>query len=322
MQHYKPFKIKTIHKDREAQKFFHKTISHKLLCKCILKRIKINKDSTILVTGMTGSGKSTFVGKLCFNNFGDIDNVKVPGEKMYTDDNFIINPEDLASRMITDKGNVLWADESRDGISSKNWNSVINKTIISRKNKNRKRGIVSFILLPYEKEVDKSFLNHITMWIFIRLRGIGEVYVSSSSRKGGQALSVQRIIDREDKWFKENPGRTRVSPTIHPEYIGDVNFGAFTIAEEKRYEHLVKIHHASGKLTDEEEQKMNVKDNKELEKHIPEILNEVEKGTIKSKREMWEKLKELTKFEDALLIRHINRHLKIRGYKNFNSFEV
>lgn len=242
---------------------------------------------------------------------------------MFIDDNFIVDPQDLASRMITDKGNVLWSDESRDGISSRGWNSEINKTIISRKNKNRKRGIVTFILLPYEKEVDKSFLNHITMWIFVKKRGYAEVYVSNNTRKGGQALSVQRIIDREEKWFKENPGRNNVRPIIHSEYIGELYFGAFSKAEEKRYNALVEKHHASGKLTEEEEERLNPQiDNKQAEKQIPIILDEVEAGTMKSKRDMWDKLKELTKFDDALLIRHINRHLKIRGFKNFNSFEI
>lgn len=320
---YKNFNRKTIHRDRDAAKFYHYYIPQKKLCEALRDRGKINKASTVLTTGFTGVGKSTLTAKLCFNFFENMDNIKVEGEKMFSDENFIIDPEVWATRMITDKGSVLLMDEARDGISSKSWNSQINKTIISRKNKNRKRGIISFILLPYETEVDKSFLNHITMWLFVKKRGIAEVYVASNSRKGGQGLSVQRIIDREKKWFKENPRRTVVDPTIHEEYIGSVVFGAFSKAEEKRYNALVEKHHATGKLSAEEEERMNpVIDKKELEKQIPLILDEVEAGTIKSKREMWDKLKEVTKFDDALLIRHINRHLKIRGFKNFNSFEI
>lgn len=323
MATYNQFRKKTIHPDNDAKVFHHFSLPQNKLCFALRERINVNKDSTVLVSGKTGCGKSTLVGKFCFNFFAEMDNLKIEGEKMYNDNNFIIDPEDFATKMISDKGNVLWLDEARDALSSKNWNSQINKTIISRKNKNRKRGIVSFILLPYEKEVDKSFLNHITMWIFIKKRGVGEIYVANNSRKGGQALSVQRIIDREEKFYKENPLKRNVRPIIHPEYIGSVYFGEFTKAEEKRYEALVKKHHASGKLTEEEEEKINPqRDIKEIEKEIPLALNQVEKGEIKSKRELWEKLKELTKFDDALLIRHINRHLKIRGYKNFNSFEI
>ena len=320
---WKNYNKKTIFRDRDAGKFWHYYIPQNKLCDALRDRIKINKDSTVLITGFTGVGKSTIAGKLCFNFFGNMDNIKVEGEKMFSDDNFVIDPEIWAARMITDKGSVLFVDEARDGISSKSWNSKTNKTIISRKNKNRKRGIVSFILLPYENEVDKSFLKHITMWIFVKKRGVSEVYVASNSRKGGQGLSVQRIIDREAKWFKENPRRTVVDPTIHPEYIGSIVFGAFTKTEEKRYNSLVDKHHASGKLSAEEEEKINpLPDRQELERMVPDVLDKVESGEIKSKREMWDRLKEVTKLEDAILIRNINRHLKIRGFKNFNSFEI
>jgi hypothetical protein len=320
---YKNWSNKTIHLDSDAKMFHHYSLSQKNLCCALRDRIEVKKDSTVLLTAPTGYGKSTLAGKLCFNFFSQLDNPMVEGEKMYDDDDFVIDPEDYASKMIVYKGRVIFWDESRDGLSSKNWNSKINKNIIARKNKNRKRGIVSFILLPYETEVDKSFLKHITMWIYIKKRGVGEIYVANNSRKGGQALNVQRIIDREAKWFKENPGKRVVRPTIHPEYIGNVFFGAFSKAEEKRYNALVDKHHASGKLTDEEEEKINpIKDAKELEKEIPIALDLVENGEIKSKRELWDKLKEITKFDDTLLIKHINRHLKIRGFKNFNSFVI
>lgn len=321
---FKQWNKKTIFRDRDAKMFFHRYITYQRLCDALRDRIAIKKDAVVLITAPTSLGKSTLAGKLCFNYFFEMDNIKKEGEKMFTDDNFIVDPEDYAKKMIMDKGNVLWWDESRDGLSSKNWNKEINKTIVSRKNKNRKRGIISFILLPYETEVDKSFLKHITMWIWIRKRGIGQIFVSANARMGGHSLDIPSIIERQNKWLKENPNKRVVPPTVHPEFIGNVYFGAFSKKEEKRYDALVEKHHASGKLTEEEEEeRLNPQiDKKEAEKQIPIILDEVETGTIKSKREMWDKLKELTKFEDALLIRHINRHLKIRGFKNFNSFEI
>ena len=320
---FKQWNKKTIFPDRDAKVFFHRYLTYPRLCNALRGRQEINKDGVVFISGPTGSGKSTLAGKLCFNYFQDMDNVKMPEDKMYTDDNFIIDPEDYAKRMIIDKGSVIWWDESRDGLSSKNWNKEINKTIVSRKNKNRKRGIISIILLPYEGEVDKSFLKHITMWIWIKKRGVGQVFVSANARMGGHSLNIPAIIDRQNKWLKENPSKRIVPPTIHPEFIGQIYFGAFTKAEEKRYDALVEKHKASGQLTAEEEESLEPQmDKKELEEQIPLALDEVEAGTIKSKRELWEKLKDLTKFEDALLIRHINRHLKIRGFKNFNSFEI
>ena len=320
---YKQWNKKTIFPDRDAKMFFHRYLTYPRLCNALRDRIAIKKDGVVLITSPTGLGKSTLAGKLCFNYFSEMDNLKIPGEMMYTDDNFIVDPEEYAKRMITDKGNVLFLDEARDSILSKNWNSQINKTIVSRKNKNRKRGIISLILLPYEGEVDKSFLKHITMWIWIKKRGVAQIFVAANARMGGHSLDIPSIIDRQNKWLKENPHKRVVPPTVHPEYIGNLYFGAFSKAEEKRYDALVDKHHGSGKLTEEEEEKLNPQmDSKELEKQIPIVLDEVEAGTIKSKRDMWDKLKELTKFEDALLIRHINRHLKIRGFKNFNSFEI
>jgi len=320
---YKKFNKKTIFPDSNAKMFHHFTVTHKMLCNALRDRIKLNKDSTVLISGPTGVGKSTMVGKFCFNFFENMENLKKPGEMMYTDENFMVDPELYASKMVIDKGCVEWLDEAIESLSSKNWNSKINKTIITRKNKNRKRGLVSFILIPYEAETDKSFLKHITMWIYVKSRGSAEVYVANNSRKGGQGLSIPRIIEREARYFKENPNKKSCRPIHHGEYIGTIYFGAFTKAEEKRYNALVDKHHATGKLSAEEEEKMNPSmDKKELEKQIPIILDQVEAGTIKSKREMWDKLKEITKFDDALLIRNINRHLKIRGFKNFNSFEI
>lgn len=318
---YKTFNKKTIYIDRDAKLFHHYGISMATACGMMMERIKIKKDATCLITGITGVGKSTLAGKFCFNYFSDMDNTRVEGDKMYTDDNFIIDPEDYAKRMIKDKGSVIWWDESRDGLSSKNWNKEINKTIVSRKNKNRKRGIVSLILLPHEGEVDKSFLKHITMWIWIKNRGIAYVFVAANPRMGGHGLSIPRIIERQDKWLKENPTRRAVPPTIHPEFIGTIAFGALSKEHEKRYDKMVDQHKATGELEDGEDEIDNTITKEDIEKLIPVLLDKVENDEIKTKRELWEIAKEETNLDDKKLIAYFNRHLKIRGFKNFNSFE-
>jgi hypothetical protein len=222
--------------------------------------------------------------------------------------------------MIEDKGTVLWWDESRDGLSSKNWNKEINKTIVSRKNKNRKRGIISFVLLPHEGEVDKSFLKHITMWIWIKKRRVGHVFVAANPRMGGHGLSIPHIIERQDKWLKENPNRRVVPPIIHPEYVGDIIFGSLTNSQQDRYDRLVEKHHATGKHTEEEVRDTGMS-KKDIEDYIPNILDKAQNGEIKTKREMFETAKEATGLDDKKLITYFNRHLKIRGLKSFNSFE-
>lgn len=312
---------KTIHIDRDARLFYHYGISMKVICETILGRINLKKDATVLITGVTGSGKSTLAGKLCFNHFEHIDNPRIDGEKMYTDDNFIINPEDYAKRMIKDKGSVLWWDESRDGLSSKNWNKQINKTIVSRKNKNRKRGIVSLVLLPHEGEVDKSFLKHITMWIWIKEREMAYVFVASNPRMGGHGLSIPRIIERQDKWLKENLNKRHVPPTIHPEFVGSIVFGALSKAQEKRYDALVEKHKATGDLDEHEQDDAKpIIDTKEIETIIPQLLDDVESGKIKNKRELWDLGKEKTGLDEKKLMTYFNRHLEIRGFNKFLKF--
>lgn len=319
---YKTFNKKTIHIDRDAKLFHHFTIPIRVLCETMRERIKIKKDNTVLITGITGFGKSVLAGKKCFNHFENMENPLVPGEMMYNDNNFLIDPEDYAKRMIKDRGSVLWWDESRDGLSSKNWNKEINKTIVSRKNKNRKRGITSLILLPYEEEVDKSFLKHVTMWIWIKKRTLAWVFVSAKPRMGGHGLHIPTIIERQNKWLKENPSRKNVPPEIHPEFIGEISYGGLTNEQDKRYNHLVEKHKATGKTEKHEEDNCDtIPDKSTIETIIPQLLDDVEADKIKTKRELWEKAKELTQLEDKKLIQYFNRHLKIRGLKNFNAFE-
>ena len=321
MKFNKTFSKKTIFEDRDAKMFHHYSISIKTLCNIMVERVNNKKDNTVLITGIIGFGKSVLAGKMCFNYFEHIDNPRVPGQKMYTDDNFIVKPEDYAKRMIEDQGTVLWWDESRDGLSSKNWNKEINKLIVSRKNKNRKRGITSLVLLPYEEEVDKSFLKHVTMWIWIKERTLAWVFVSAKPRMGGHGLHIPTIIERQNKWLKENPTRKTVPATIHPEFIGCVVYGGLTNKQDDRYNYLTDKHHAVGEHTDEElaGQEMS---KEETEILIPKILDQVESGEIKTKREMFEKAKEATGLPDNKVIALFNRHLGIRGLKKFNSFEI
>lgn len=321
-RNYQGYIRKTIFPDLDGKKFHNHWTNMRYLCECIVERLKNDLDCTILITGKTGIGKSTAAGKACFKFFEKIENLKNPGEMMWNDDNYIIDPEVYAARIAKDKGNVLWLDEAIDAVSRRNWHSKINNLIINRKNKNRKSGIVSFIILPYEKEVDKNFTKHITIWIWVYARGKAQVFISGNHKKGGESLSVDKIIEREEKWWKENPKAKVCWGKIHPEFIGHLYWDKFTVEEQKRYDKLVEKYSSVGKLTDEEEVILNPKDEIDKEALIPEMLDKAQAGEIKSKRELWETLKEQTGFKDSLLIRYLNRHLKIRGLKTFNSFSI
>lgn len=314
---------KTIYPDNDAKLFWHFYMRKALLCGGLRDRVMDFKDGTILVTGPTGVGKSTLVGKLCFNFFSSSPNPKDEESMMFTDSDYIIDPEEYASKMVTSKGKVLWWDESREGIARRNWQKKINNSIIGRKNKNRKNGIISFIVLPYEREIDQSFSKHITMWIWVSERGKAQIFVSGKTKKGGESLNIQTIIDREEKWAKENPNRKVCPLTIHPEYIGNVTFGKFTNAEQKRYDRLVDENSAVGELSEEEEAKLNggvIINNKE--DYVPLELDEIQNGKYKTKADLFYRLKELTGFADAKLVNTLNRHLKVRGLDTFMKLKL
>jgi len=215
--------------------------------------LHVEKDAFILVTGDTGAGKSHFVGGLCFRLFRNIDNFVTGEGKMFKKENFIVDPEEFAVKMITEQGSVLWIDEGRDAVNRQKWFSEINQTVAGRKNRNRKNFNVYFLCMPFEKEFDPALGSHLTIWIWVR-RGVGEVYCKRSGVKGGTGLNIANILDREEKYLRENPKKTIVNPAIHPEYCGRIAFSKLTAGLERQYKELVIEKKATGDLTDEEKE--------------------------------------------------------------------
>jgi len=315
----KNYKVKTIFPHRYSKIFYDYWISQTALWNAFLERLKIEKDVLVAVTGDTGTGKSNFVGNICFKHGMETDNfVENDGTKMFIpDEDFIIDPDEFAVKMISKSGNVLWIDEARDGISRRNWASKINKTIISRKNKNRKLRKIIFLLLPYEREIDPELAKHLTLWIWVKSRGVCECYCRRSGIKGGSGLNIQAILEREEKYFKENPKSTIALPIIHPEFIGRIKFGALTANLNKMYLELVEKKKATGELTNEEKIKYGIEIIKEPKDYVIEAIDNIKKGLIKDKRSLWESL-EATKLEDEKKIKLLNFYLKLEGWDSFN----
>jgi len=294
-------------------------MTHTAFWNSLLKRLENEKDGLVIVTGDTGNGKSHCVGNFCFKHAEHTDNfVANDGNKMFiADEDFIIDPDEFAVKMITKAGNVLWVDEARDGVSRRNWASNINKTIVSRKNKNRKLRKIVFLLLPYEAEIDPQMAKHATVWIWVKTRGVCEVYCKRSGVKGGSGLNIQSILDREAKYFKENPKATIVPPTIHPEFIGRLKFGKLTANLKKRYDDLVEKKEATGELSDEEKIKYGIEIVKEPKEVVIESIQKIKDGEIKDKKTLWETLDD-TGLEDAKKVTLLNFYLKLNGYSGFN----
>ena len=270
------------------------------------------------------TGKSNMVGNFCFKHAEKTNNfVMNDGSKMFiAEEDFIIDPDEFAVKMITKAGNVLWIDEARDGVSRRNWASNINKTIISRKNKNRKLRKIVFLLLPFEAEVDPQMAKHVTVWIWVKTRGVCEVYCKRSGVKGGSGLNIQAILDRETKYFKENPKATMAFPTIHPEFIGRMKFGPLTAKLDKRYRDLVEKKKATGELSDEEKIKYGIEIVKDPKEIVLESIQKIKDGEIKDKKTLWEEL-DKSDIDDKEKLRLLNFYLKLEGWDGFNKlFDV
>ena len=313
------FRQKTIFPHRYSKIFYSYWITYKGLWSALLKRLDIEKDALIIVTGDTGTGKSNLVGNICFKLAEETDNfVMKDGSKMFTaEEDFVIDPDEFAAKMITKAGNVLWVDEARDGVSRRNWASQINKTIVSRKNKNRKLRKVVFLLLPYEAEVDPQMAKHATLWIWVKKRGVCEVFCKRSGVKGGTGLNIQAILEREAKYFKENPKATQVPPIIHPEFIGRLAFGKLTANLDKRYRDLVELKKATGELSDEEKIKYGIEVVKDPKEIVIEAIAKIKKGDIQDKKTLWETL-DNTKLDDDKKLKLLNFYLKLEGWTGFN----
>jgi len=310
---------KTVFPHNYSKQFARFKISHTALWSAMVKRLEIEKDNLVIITGDTGNGKSHLAGNLCFKKGNTTLNfIENDGTMMFEDEkHFIIDPDELAIKMIHGSGDMLWVDESRDALSRRNWASKINKTIISRKNKNRKLRKIIFLLLPYERELDSEMVKHATLWIWVKKRGLCEVYCRRSGIKGGSGLNINEILNREDKYFKENPDKSQCPPEVHPEFIGRLAFGKLTANLERRYLDLVEMKKAVGELTDEEKIKAGIEVKREPKVIVLDILDKIKTGEIKDKKMVWDLMQE-TKLDDDKKMKLLNFYLKLEGWSTFN----
>ena len=310
---------KTVFPHNYSKQFAKFKITHDALWRAMLKRLEIEKDNLILVSGDTGTGKSTLIGNLCFKKGAVTPNfVENDGSMMFEDEkSFIIDPDEFAIKLIHGSGDILWIDESRDALSRRNWASKINKTIISRKNKNRKLRKIVFLLLPYERELDSEMVKHATLWIWVKKRGLCEIYCRRSGIKGGSGLNIQDILKREERYFKENPQMSMCPPEIHPEFIGRLAFGPFTANLEKRYLGLVEMKKAVGELSNEEKIKAGIEVKRDPKEIVIDIIDKIKEGEIKDKKTVWDLMEE-TNLDDDKKMKLLNFYLKLEGWGTFN----
>lgn len=314
----KGYKIKTIFPNRDAKKFYNYKISYKVLWRSLLERLRYAKDGFILITGVIGSGKSTLIGKINFQYAEkELNFILNNGMNMFIPEkHYITDSDEFAVKMITEQGSSLWYDEAREGSNRQSWYDKINKAIKKRKNVNRKLFNIYWLCMPLETEFDPKLAAHLTMWIWVR-RGVGEVYIANNQRKGGRGLNIDEILKREEVYLKENPHRTTVPPIIHKEYVGRIFFSKFSKEEDKKYNELVRIKSATGKLTEEEMEKFGIEVKKSPEEVIENVSKRIKTGEISDKMTAWEELKILDITAEKK-IKLLNFHLGLLDMGTFN----
>jgi len=311
-------RTKSVFPNRDAKQFKEFKWTFKAFIFALLQRLRIEKDVFVLITGDTGSGKSHLTGNFCLKYLAkELNFIRNDGSMIFEKSNFIIDPGKFAVKMITEEGSALWIDEGRDSVNRQKWFSEINQTIASRKNRNRKKFNIYFLCMPYETEIDPKVAKHLTLWLWVR-RGVVEVYCKSSGKKGGTGLDIQKILEREAKWLKENPKANFVLPYIHPEFLGRIFFKALTEGYRKDYEALVEENKASGELSEEEKLEYGIIEKMTSEGIINKAIDDIKKGSITNKRELWINLKEETGLPDDKLQKQLNFYLKLEGYPTFN----
>ena len=151
-------RTRTVFDSKDSKIFKEFWASHDALWRALKMRLENEKDGFVLVTGATGDGKSHLVGNLCFKLVEQTDNfILKDGTKMFTpEEDYVIDPEEVAYKMVTSSGKVLWGDEFLKSSNRQNWYDPINKAIIERKNTNRKLMNIYFVIQPLETQFRES----------------------------------------------------------------------------------------------------------------------------------------------------------------------
>jgi energy-coupling factor transporter ATP-binding protein EcfA2 len=318
MVEYKHYKKKTVYPDRVSKQFKDFKWTWKSFVIALKKRLEIEKDGLIFVTGRTGSGKSHWTGNLALKYFSkELNFIKNDGSMMFTEDNFITTADKLAIQMITKSGCFLWVDEGRGSVNRREWYNSMNKTIVSRKNTNRKLRNLLFVLVPFEREIDPAMAAHATMWVWVR-RGVAEIFTSVPDFKGSKGLDIQAILDRDTKYRQENPQARFVPPYIHPEFAGRVFFKGLTAGYKAQYDRLVEENKAAGELTEEEKLEAGLIEDISPETKIKDMVDLIFKGELTDKKEIWDTLKKETKLDHGTLEKRLNFYLKLNGLPTFS----
>lgn len=127
----------------------------------ILERIRRNKNSSILVSGATGSGKTWLSLRLA----------EVLSEAQglqFSADRFCVSPRDFIEKVADKslpKGSVIVLDESGVSLNNRNWRSKANNSMAFLLQTFRNRNLIAIFLSPNMAFVDKASRKLMHFWI-------------------------------------------------------------------------------------------------------------------------------------------------------------
>src|SRR5690606_30948561 len=167
--------------------------THKAFWKAMLERLKLEKDVMILVTGDTGSGKSHFVGNLCFKQAENEPN-------FILDEEFAKNYKELYRRYLKTKKE--WRKETKSENPNQDKIDELNKKVISLRaevKKARKENKDKFMFIPQENFIispEEFAYKMITkegqvLW--------GDEFRDGANRRDWYSLINKAILDRKNK---------------------------------------------------------------------------------------------------------------------------
>lgn len=223
------------------------------LAEATKKRIENKYDSNILVTGLTGKGKSSFLFKF-FNKFPDF---KIEDKLTY-------DREELIHLLRDFQKSYAWHDELISAGNKRKFYDTEQIELIQVLTQYRSNLNIFGGAVPIFFSLDKELLKLIGLHINIIDRGVGVVHLPREGRMyNDDPWDVKINSKLEEKWSakrQKNPN-FKIPYQKYTTFAGYVRFGKMTDKQEEYYEELKrsKRHESDGTIKEEPREDFNKK---------------------------------------------------------------
>lgn len=274
-----------------------KVWSLKKLSENIRKRQENKFDVNIIVSGGTGSGKSTFVGKLLFR-FDDFDPWK---HQVYKREDVI--------RLIQDQTlGICWDDEAINSSYKRQFQSGEQHTLIKTVAMYRSNFNLFISVAPEFYSIDKGLRDYYAIHIFVPRRGLAVVL----RRDNKSIFATDRWYTTynqklEESWFKKKQKNPDFEIPYHKlkGFIAYVKFNDLTDRQRKIIEEVKKVKRAEAMKEEKSEKEIYF---------IDKIFNKLIEGKLTDEGLRQMCIVEDKKFSSVRIT--LNRMLKDKGEVN------